>query len=102
MSKLLMLVVVKGYTLQFQTESSGKGFTLHAVDHAAGGARDTPCTSTDGCWWCYSWYMMLKNITKCRNAGEKLVWHRHFYWWSTAIWPCQCDERDRRLFFAPY
>ncbi len=47
-----------------------------------GGEGDTQCMSIDGCWWCYSCYIILKNhmeIPECRNVGEKLVWHRHFY-----------------------
>jgi hypothetical protein len=34
---------------------------------------ETSCTSIDSCWW-YYWNI----ICKCRNAGEKLVRHRHF------------------------
>ncbi len=61
----LTLLVVKGYIPCTSI--------LLAVE------EDTPWTFIDGCWWCYSCYMMLKHHVywKCRNAWKKLVRHRH-------------------------
>ncbi len=72
------------YTLHGHTASHGLGSEKRA------GIRDTPCTSIHGCCWCYSCCMnsmMLKNrmsMPECRNAGEKVVRHRHFYRQSTS------------------
>ncbi len=31
-----------------------------------------------GWWWCYSYFVMLKITSKCRNAEKMLVHHWHF------------------------
>jgi|688.fasta_scaffold384422_2 hypothetical protein len=41
--------------------------------------RYIPWTLIDGCYWCISAEWCWKIIYKYRNAGEKLVRHRHFY-----------------------
>jgi hypothetical protein len=64
MSILLVLVLVKGIHLQVHTAGVGGGemdtpcmskLKVEVVE------RDTPCTSIDGCCWCYPCNVMLKN-----------------------------------------
>ncbi len=49
---------------------------------------NTPCTSTNSCWWCYSCNMYdIENsydICKCWNAGVMLIRHWHFFRYSAA------------------
>jgi hypothetical protein len=54
-----------------------------------------PCSSMYGCCWCYSCYMMLKNHSKCRNAGKNPVRHRPFYPYLTASVPASGIVRYR-------
>jgi hypothetical protein len=70
-----LLVVERNTPCTSKLLAVEREYTSCTYPHTAGGGNGKT-TFIDSCERCYSCYMVLKNIIKCR---KKIVWHRHFY-----------------------